>query len=240
MIEETDLFARRSEPRAMAEIAERYDHLATRLARRFAGRGESIDDLTQVARLGLVNAINRFEVERGFAFATFATRTIVGELKRHLRDKAWSVRVPRSLQERTLEVGKSVQHLTQRLGRSPTLREIAADIDCDVEEVIEALEAGGAFTAASMDAPIGDDADSGTLGGVLGGDDEELERSADRVTAAALMEKLPPREHAILYQRFFEGKTQSEIAESMGISQMHVSRLLRASLDVMRRQLGEV
>lgn len=224
----------------MAEIAERYDHLATRLARRFAGRGESIDDLTQVARLGLVNAINRFEVERGFAFATFATRTIVGELKRHLRDKAWSVRVPRSLQERTLEVGKSVQHLTQRLGRSPTLREIATDIDCEVEEVIEALEAGSAFTAASMDAPIGTEDDSGTLGGALGGDDEELERSADRVTAAALMEQLPPREHAILYQRFFEGKTQTEIAENMGISQMHVSRLLRASLETMRRQLGEV
>lgn len=239
MSDERDLFARRNEPDARSELVARYDDLAGQLARKFRGRGESVDDLHQVARAALLGAIDRFDVERGVAFSTFSGRTIVGELKRHLRDKAWSVRVPRSLQEKVLEVTRAVQDLTQRLGRSPTLREIATEVGSDIETVIEALEAGNAYTAASVDAPAGGDDDAPTIADSLGGADGDLEGAADRMTVEALLARLPERERTIVVQRFFDGRTQSEIADSVGISQMHVSRLLRSSLRELRAQLTE-
>lgn len=238
MDREADLFARRAEPRARAELAELHDGLATRLARRFARRGQPLEDLEQVARMALVAAIDRFDVEREVQFATYATRTIVGELKRHLRDKDWAIRVPRSLQERWLEVGSVTQLLTQRLGRSPTFGEIAAEIGCAVEEVIEAVDAGGGYRAMSVDAPMGDD-DAPTLADTLGDDDATITDGAERVTVAALLAALPDRERAIVVKTFYESKTQSEIAAELGISQMHVSRLLRASLSDLRNRMDE-
>lgn len=239
MVEEVELFAHRHTADARAELVARYDDLAYRLARKFRGRGESVDDLHQVARAGLLGAIDRFDVDRGVAFSTFAGRTIVGELKRHLRDKAWSVRVPRSLQERVLEVTRAVQDLTQRLGRSPTLREIATEVGAELEAVIEALEAGNAYTAASMDAPAPGNDEAFTLSDRMGSDDAQLVGADDRLTVEALLSRLPERERAILVQRFFEGRTQTEIAESVGISQMHVSRLLRSSIRELHAMLTD-
>lgn len=237
MVDELEFFARRGEAAARAELARRYDDLATRLALQFRGRGQSYDDLAQVARIGLLNAIDRFDVDRGVTFATFATRTIIGVLKRHLRDKAWAVRVPRALQERWLETNQAVQDLSQKLGRSPTLREIAHAVDLDVEDVIEALEAGGAFSASSVDAPPATGDEGLSLAETLGGDDPLFQHSADRVAVRELIAALPDRGRSILYKRFYEGKTQAEIAEDLDISQMHVSRLLRSTLETLREGL---
>lgn len=234
--DDAELIARRHDPAGRSELASRYDPLATRLARRFAGRGEPLDDLMQVARLGLVNAMDRYESGHGATFATFASRTIVGELKRHLRDKAWSMRVPRSLKERALEVGRAIDDLSQRLGRSPSLAEIAATVGSDVESVIEALDAGSVYTASSVDTPATDHARA--VIDTLGDTDSGLERAADRVALADVIVDLDERERSILYQRFYEGKSQSEIAASLDISQMHVSRLLRSTLATLREQIS--
>lgn len=220
-------------------VAREHEGLVRRLASRFQRSGESIEDLTQVARMGLVHAMNRYEPDKGASFATFASRTIVGELKRHLRDKAWSVRVPRSLQEQSLEIADTAQLLSQRLGRSPTFDEIAAEIGADRESVIEALGARSAYWASSIDAPVpsGDDL---TLADSLRTDDDRLARSPERVAVAELIAELPERERTILYRRFFDGLSQREIAEELDISQMHVSRLLRRSLESVRSRLGTV
>lgn len=237
--EETAWFATRDDPKSRRAIAERYDGLARRLASRYRGRGEPQDDLEQVARLGLVNAIERFDTEYGVTFATFATRTIVGELKRHLRDKTWSIRVPRSLQELWLEVSRAAEDLTKQLHRSPTIDEIAASIGSTREDVLEALDAGSAYTAGSLDAPIGrDDDGSATLADVLGRVDDDIEQAGLWAAAAEHIRGLPEREQAILVLRFFEDKSQTEIADLMGISQMHVSRLLRRSLEHLREKVG--
>ncbi len=227
-----DLLARRDDPRARRELVDAYDRLAVRLAMRYRGRGEPIDDLEQVARLGLVNAIERFDAGHQVKFATFATRTIVGELKRHLRDKTWSVRVPRSLQERWMESSRAAEDLTHRLGRSPTIDEIALEIGASREDVLEAMDAGSAYTAGSLDAPVGsDDSGSATVGDLLGDLDERLEMAGPWAAAADAIKALPDRERTILMMRFFDDRSQSEIAEAVGISQMHVSRLLRRTLD---------
>ena len=228
----------RDSPEGRTEIVQEFDGLAVRLAHRFAGKGEPLDDLIQVARLGMVGALDRFETGHGARFATFATRTIMGELKRHLRDKAWSVRVPRGLQELSLEVGNAVQRLTQQLGRSPRLSEIATEIGSDVEAVIEALDAGRAFTAASLEASLGSDGESSTRLDLMGEVDSGLVQAPERVTVAELIEDLDEREKSILHKRFFEGKSQSEIAADVGISQMHVSRLLRSTLQQLRDRAG--
>lgn len=219
------------------DVARRHEDLVRRLALRFSRSGQSMDDLTQVARMGLVHAMNRYEPDKGASFTTFASRTIVGELKRHLRDKAWSVRVPRGLKERALEIADTAELLNQRLGRSPSLDEIAAAIDADREQVIEALGARSAYWASSLDAPIGDET-SRSLGESLRHEDDRLRRSADRVAVAAVIADLPDREQTILYRRFFDGLSQREIAEELGISQMHVSRLLRAAVGTVREQLS--
>lgn len=229
------LFNDRHDPKARRALAEQFDSLAAYLARRYQGRGEPLDDLEQVARLGLLNAIDRFDVDKGFQFSTFATRTISGELKRHLRDRSWSVRVPRSLQERWLEVSRAIEDLQHRLGTSPTIAEIAAAIDANEEEVLEALDAGSAYTASSLDAPAGGDMDSSaTVGDLIGSEDESLEWAGPWATVKDRLATLPDKQQTILYLRFFEDLTQSEIAERVGMSQMHVSRLLRQSLETLR------
>ena len=229
-----ELLERRHEPQARDRILEQYDRLATRLARRYQGRGEPVEDLEQVARIGLLNALDRFDPEHGARFSTYATWTILGELKRHLRDRAWSVRTPRSLQERWLEASRAIEDLTHALGRVPTVAEIAENIDLSQEQVLEALDAGGAFTAASLDAPVGD-AQETTLVDLLGVEDPDLAMAAPWADLAEPMLTLPERQRRILYLRFFEGRTQSEIGAQLGLSQMHVSRLLRRSLETLRQ-----
>ncbi len=209
--------------------------LAEYLARRFKNRGEPIEDLIQVALLGLLKAVERFDPSRGLEFSTFATPTIVGELKRHFRDKGWAVRVPRRVQELHLRLGSVVSILSQELGRSPTIGEIAQSAAVSEEEVLEAIEAGHAYRFTSLDAPSGND-DEMSLSTELGAEDQGLIDSEHRVTLSPLIAQFPPRERMILHLRFFEGLTQSEIAARLGISQMHVSRLLARALAQLRTQ----
>ncbi|MGH9095440.1 MAG: SigB/SigF/SigG family RNA polymerase sigma factor [Acidimicrobiales bacterium] len=209
--------------------------LAEYLARRFANRGEPLDDLVQVASLGLLKAVGRYDPTRGVEFSTYATHTIVGELKRHFRDRGWAIRAPRRMQELYLRLGKVVASLGQELGRSPTIAELAAETEVSEEEVLEALEAGQAYRFASLDAPaVGADADGETLVARLGHNDPALDDAERRATLSPLLSRLPPREQLILHFRFFEGLTQSEIANRLGISQMHVSRLLARSVAQLR------
>lgn len=203
--------------------------LAEHLARRFANRGEPLDDLVQVASIGLLKAIERFEPDRGLGFSTYATPTIVGELKRHFRDKGWAVRVPRRVQELHLRLGSVVGELTQQLGRSPTVGEIAHAASASEEQVLDAIEASHAYRTRSLDAPGGDGEDL-SLAARLGQDDPGLIDSERRAELTPLLATLPHRERVILYMRFFEGRTQSEIATVLAISQMQVSRLLARSL----------
>ena len=212
--------------------------LAEYLARRFTNRGEPLDDLVQVASLGLLKAVDRFDPERGLEFSTYATPTIVGELKRHFRDKGWAVRVPRRVQELHLRLGSVVSTLSQELGRSPTIGEIAHAAAVSEEEVLEAIEAGHAYRFTSLDAPAGGD-DDASLASQLGNEDQNLIDSEHRVTLSPLIAQFPARERTILHLRFFEGLTQSEIAGRLGISQMHVSRLLARSLAQLRSQADE-
>src|SRR6202789_861331 len=190
--------------------------LAEYLARRFATRGEPLDDLVQVASLGLLKAVDRFDPERGVEFSTYATHTIVGEIKRHFRDKGWAIRAPRRMQELYLRLGKVVATLGQELGRSPTIAELATEVKVSEEEVLEALEAGQAYRSTSLDAPTGSE-DGETLATRIGGEDPSLEDAESRATLSPLLAQLPPRERLILHMRFFDGLTQSEIATRLGI-----------------------
>ncbi len=219
------------------ELIEAHLRLAEHLARRFNNRGVPLEDLVQVASLGLVKAVERFDPERGLEFSTFATPTIVGELKRHFRDKGWSVRVPRRIQELHVEVNSLVGTMTQRLGRSPTIEELARASGTSEEEVLEAMEAAQAYRSASIDAPTsGDDAGLG-LAGQLGDDDANLFAAENRLLVQTLVATLPKREQLIMRMRFYDGMTQSQIADRLGISQMHVSRLLARSLAQLRSRL---
>ena len=220
------------------EMVERHRGLAIGLATRFAGKGEELDDLVQVAMMALTKAIDRYEPERGVALSTFATVTILGELKRHFRDRGWAVRPPRRVHELYLRVQPAVDELSQQLRRSPTMGEIAARLRVPVEDVIEALEAGGRRTAASLDARADDSGESGLAAG-LGAADEAFADIELHVTIQPLLQRLTPRERRILYLRFFMGMSQSEIASEIGISQMHVSRLLTRSLENLRRWSAE-
>ena len=232
-----ELFARLPDEEAREELVGFYQPLAEYLARRFFGRGEPIEDLTQVATIGLLKAIDRFDLERGVKFSTYATATIVGELKRHFRDKGWALRVPRRLQESGLKVGRAVTDLSQDLGRAPTVREIAVRTGLSDEEVLEAQETAQAYTTASLDAPTDDE--GSTTGDRLGTEEESFEFLEGWATVAPAIRGLPPRERHILYLRFFRGLTQTRIAEELGISQMHVSRLLSRTLTVLREQVTE-
>ena len=222
------------DPKLRAELIEAHIGLAEYLARRFNNRGEPLDDLVQVASMGLVKAVDRFEPERGLEFSTYATHTIVGELKRHFRDKGWAVRVPRRMQELHLRLSGLVSTLNQDLGRSPTVAEIAQAAGVSEEEVLEAMEAGQAYRFASIDAPMPGEEGSTTMAATLGEEDPSMEEVEHRVALSPLIEKLPERQQKILHLRFFEGLTQSEIASRLGISQMHVSRLLARSLAQLR------
>jgi len=216
------------------QLIEAHLGLAVDLARRFSNRGEPLDDLVQVASVGLVKAVDRFDPERAVEFSTYATHTIVGELKRHFRDKGWAVRAPRRMQELYLRLGKILGSLSQQLGRSPTIQELAAEAQFSEEEVLEALEAGQAYRFASLDAPSPGDEDGDTLAAHLGDEDPGMVGAERRAALSPLVSKLPHREQRILHLRFFEGLTQSEIASRLGISQMHVSRLLGRSLAQLR------
>ncbi|HEU4480420.1 MAG TPA: RNA polymerase sigma factor SigF [Actinomycetota bacterium] len=223
-----------------SRLVDQYIGLVEFLARRFRNRGEPLEDLVQVGTIGLLKAIDRFDLEREVEFSTYATPTIVGELKRHFRDKGWAVRVPRRLQELHLELTKIVGHLGQELGRSPTVAEIAEAAGTSEEHVLEGLEIAQAYNFASLDAPIDtDDGSTTSFADQLGAEDEHLENLEYRASLAPEMEKLPDRERTILYLRFFKGMTQSEIADRLGISQMHVSRLLNRTLIKLREALEE-
>jgi RNA polymerase sigma-B factor len=225
---------RRTGDRALRnELVEEHMRLAEFLARRFAHRGEQPDDLRQVALVGLLKAVERFEPDRGLQFASFATPTITGELKRYFRDRGWAVRVPRRVQELHLELDRTVNELSQELGRPPTPAEIAQRAGVLEEDVLESMEAGSLYRLASIDAGRADDESSPSPAQRLGEVDPELVAVDDRVAVSEMLAVLPEREQRIVYLRFFEGLTQSEIAEQIGISQMHVSRLLVRSLETL-------
>ena len=209
------------------------------LARRFRNRGEPVEDLIQVGTIGLLKAIDRFDLDREVEFSTYATPTIVGELKRHFRDKGWAVRVPRRLQELHLELTKTVGNLGHDLGRSPTVEEIAKAAGITEEEVLEGLEIAQAYNFTSLDAPIDSQEGSTSFAEQLGAEDEQLENLEYRAALSPEMAKLPEREQKIVYLRFYKGLTQSEIASRLGISQMHVSRLLTRTLSQLREALEE-
>ena len=231
-----ELFARLPDAAARDELVQLYYPLAEYLARRFAGRGEQVADLTQVASIGLLKAIDRFEPEREVQFSTYATATIVGELKRHFRDRGWALRVPRNVQETAILVNRTMSSLWQDLGRAPTVPEIASVADIGEDDVLQALDALQAYTTDSLDAPTSDA--SSTAAESIGSEDESYEISEEWLSLAPALRDLPERERMILYLRFFEGKTQTEIAEELGISQMHVSRLVSQSLEKLRSQHG--
>jgi RNA polymerase sigma-B factor len=223
--------------RVRDELVEMHLPLVEYLARRFRNRGEPLDDLIQVATIGLIKSVDRFDLERGVEFSTYATPTIVGEIKRHFRDKGWAIRVPRRLQELKLALTKATQELSQRNGRSPTVSELAAHLKMTDEEVLEGLESANAYSAVSLDAPDGGDDDSPSVQDTLGITDEAIEGVEYRESLKPLLEKLPPREKKILLLRFFGNMTQSQIATELGISQMHVSRLLARTLAQLREGL---
>jgi RNA polymerase sigma-B factor len=227
------LFARMPDPRAREEIATRFLAFAEYLARRFGGRGESLEDLTQVATIGLLNAIDRFDPAREVQFSTYAAATIVGELKRYFRDKGWALRVPRRLQELAVQVNRALPELTQTLGRSPTIPELAAHLGVETDDIADALDAVQAYSTSSLDTPMGEEGKAPIDS--LGGEDPSMALLEEWSSIAPAVASLPSRDRRVLYLRFFRGLTQSEIAEDVGVSQMHVSRILTQTLEKLRR-----
>jgi RNA polymerase sigma-B factor len=233
-------YHREGDLQAREQLIERYMSLVRSLARRYAYRGEQLDDLVQIGAIGLIKAIDRFDLERGVELTTYATPNIIGEIKRHFRDKGWSVRVPRGLQELNVQISKLVEQLTVQLGRSPTIPELAEAAGVEEEAVLEALESGRAYSSVSLSPGGGSDED-GELDPLesLGTEEHEYEISEDRAVLAPGFKVLDKRERQILHLRFFRGMTQSQIAEQVGISQMHVSRLIRRSLEKIREEIAE-
>lgn len=229
-------FAQTRDQRQRDELVEAHIGLAEHLARRFTHRGEAYDDLVQVSALGLIKSVDRFDPERGVEFTTYATKTILGELKRHFRDKGWAIRAPRRVQELYLHLGQAVGSLSQELGRSPTIKELAVETGASEDDVIEALEAGQGYRSASLDSAGPDDEGWGAH---LGVEDSEFEDAEWRAVLLPHLHALPERDRTILRLRFLDGLTQSEIASRIGISQMHVSRLLARSLATLRQACAE-
>jgi RNA polymerase sigma-B factor len=225
---------------ARDELIERYMSLVRSLARRYAHRGEQLDDLVQIGAIGLIKAIDRFDLDRGVELTTYATPNIIGEIKRHFRDKGWSVRVPRGLQELNVQISKLVEQLTVQLSRSPTIAELAEAAGVEEESVLEALESGRAYSSVSLSPGASSD-EEGELDPLesLGTIEHEYEVSEDRAVLAPGFKVLDQRERKILHLRFFSGLTQSQIADEIGISQMHVSRLIRRSLEKIREEIAE-
>src|SRR4051794_3312602 len=230
--EEGDLQARE-------KLIEQYMSLVRSLARRYAYRGEQLDDLVQIGAIGLIKAIDRFDIDRGVELTTYATPNIIGEIKRHFRDKGWAVRVPRGLQELNVQLSRLMEQLTVQLGRSPTIPELAKEAGVEEEQVLEAIESGRAYTSLSLSQGSGqeDGEDLDPLE-TLGELEHQYEVSEDRAVLAPGFRVLDERERRILHLRFFEGLTQSQIAQHVGISQMHVSRLIRRALEKIRDEIA--
>ena len=225
---------------AREQLIEQYMSLVRSLARRYSYRGEQLEDLVQIGAIGLIKAIDRFDLERGVELTTYATPNIIGEIKRHFRDKGWSVRVPRGLQELNVQLSRLVEQLTAQLGRSPTIPELAKAAGVEEEQVLEALESGRAYRSLSLSGGGGgdDDEDLDPLES-LGTEEHQYEVFEDRALLAPGFKVLDERERKILQLRFFDGLTQSQIAQQVGISQMHVSRLIRRSLERIRETIAE-
>ena len=231
-----------AEPDSPAALAHRDELVRLHLplvehcARRFRNRGEPLEDLVQVGTIGLIKSVDRFDVERGVEFTTYAAPTIIGEIKRHFRDKGWAIRVPRRLQELRMQIATTTGELSQQLGRSPTPRELAEAIGCTLEEVVEGMASANAYSTLSLDAGD-DDERTPTVADSLGVEDDNLEHVEIRESLKPLLDQLPAREKKILLLRFFKNMTQSQIAAEIGISQMHVSRLLSRTLEQLRNSL---
>jgi RNA polymerase sigma-B factor len=229
-------------PVVREELVERFMPLAKRLAARYSGAAEPFDDLVQVASVGLVKAVDRFDPDRGTAFSTFAVPTILGELKRHFRDRGWSIHVPREVQERILNVEKALAELPSRLGRAPTVADIAERIGVTDEQVLEAMQASQGHHAVSLDAPGGrggDGEEPAPLGERIGSEDLGFETVEYGVAIEPTLGEISERDRLVLHLRFAEDLTQSEIAERVGVSQMHISRILRSTLDRLREAVAE-
>jgi RNA polymerase sigma-B factor len=223
--------------RAREELIERYMALVRVLARRYAYRGEQLEDLVQIGAVGLIKAIDRFDLDREVELTTYATPNIIGEIKRHFRDRVWAVRVPRGLQELNVRLTKVMEELTTQLGRSPTIGELAQASGASEEDVVEALESGRAYSFVPLTLVDGDGEDAVDLLETIGADEPRYEATENRVVLAPGFRVLGDRERTILRMRFFDGLTQSQIAQRIGISQMHVSRLIRRSLDRIRAEI---
>ena len=224
---------------AREQLIEQYMSLVRSLARRYSYRGEQLEDLVQIGAIGLIKAIDRFDLERGVELTTYATPNIIGEIKRHFRDKGWSVRVPRGLQELNVQLSRLIEQLTVQLGRSPTIAELAKAANVEEEEVLEALESGRAYSSLSLSAGGGhDDEDDLDPLESIGTEEPEYEISEDRAVLEPGFRVLDERERKILHLRFFKGLTQSQIAQEIGISQMHVSRLIRRALEKIREEIA--
>jgi RNA polymerase sigma-B factor len=225
---------------AREQLIEQYMSLVRSLARRYSYRGEQLEDLVQIGAIGLIKAIDRFDVNRGVELTTYATPNIIGEIKRHFRDRGWSVRVPRGLQELNIQLSRLIEELTVEHGRSPTIPELAKAASVTDEEVLEALESGRAYSSLSLSVGSGGHDDDGELDPLesLGTEEHQYEVSEDRAVLAPGFRVLDERERKILHLRFFEGLTQSQIAQQVGISQMHVSRLIRRSLEKIRDEIA--
>jgi RNA polymerase sigma-B factor len=221
------------------KVIEAFLPLAQHLANRFGGRGEPIEDLVQTATVGLIKAVDKFDPERGTEFAAYAIPTIIGEIKRHFRDRTWDIRVPRRLQELRLSISEATSNLLQDLGRSPTITDIAEHLGLSEEEVLEGLEGARAYNAVSLSTPATDGDRATELGDLIGAEDNEFELAELRVALGPAMAALDEREQRILTLRFYGNMTQSQIAEQVGVSQMHVSRLLTRALAKLRGQLTE-
>jgi RNA polymerase sigma-B factor len=232
-------YHREGDSSAREELIERLLPLAKRMARRYRRSEEPLDDLEQVATLGLIKAIDRFDPDRETAFSSYAVPTMLGELKRYFRDNGWAVHVPRGMQERVMAVDGAVKHLSRELGRSPSVAEIATAIDSSGEQVLEAMQAAGAYDAVSLDSfRFGEEGDGETYAESLGFEDERFDLVEYGATIAPTLRSLPARDRLVLQLRFVEDLTQAEIAERVGVSQMHVSRLLRRALERLRAGSG--
>ncbi len=233
-------YQRSRDPAVREQLVLAHSGLAKYLAHKFAGRSEPLEDLVQVAHIGLLQAVDRFDPTRGVKFTTYATATIVGEIKRHFRDKSWSVHVPRRLREVNNALMQAVERLSVRLGRSPTIAEIAEHVGVSFEAAVEALEVGHAYNPVSLDAEqsTAADEDASALVDAIGSEDPELGRLETRFTLEAALAALPERERTVLRLRYAKERSQAEIARQLGISQMHVSRIQRTALNRLRTMLG--
>jgi RNA polymerase sigma-B factor len=222
---------------AREQLVQRHLPLVRALARRYAGRGESLEDIEQVGAIGLIKAIDRYELSRDVALTTYATPNVVGEIKRHFRDKGWAIRIPRGLQELNAKMSSTIERLTAKLGHSPSIAEIAAELETTPEQVLEAMEAGSAYAPVSLSAGPTSEGELDPME-TIGSEDTGFERTEQRASLEPALEMLPDREREILRMRFEDGLTQTQIAEQVGVSQMHVSRLIRKSLARMRAELS--